>query len=173
MTIERKVIKQGRVFRFVEESYTLPDGRTARIDKVEHPGAVVILPLESPGRIFVLNQYRPAVRETLMEVPAGTLEVGEDPNACARRELAEEIGKKAEHWQSLGTLLPAPGFCDEVQHCYFASGLSDDFAEMDDDEQIESLIISVEQFEQFVLDGRIRDGKSIAIFARARLMGLL
>ena len=170
---EKKIIKQGRVFRFVEERYTLPDGRPASIDKVEHPGAVVILPLESPGNVFVLRQYRPAVKETLIEFPAGTLEVGEKPEECAPRELAEEIGKKAAHWQSLGTLLPAPGFCDEVQYCYFASDLSDDFAEKDEDEQIEPLVISVAEFEKLVLSGEIRDGKSIAIFTRARLMGLV
>ena len=169
----RKIIKQGRVFRFVEEEYALPDGRVRSIDKVEHPGAVVILPLESPGRVVVLNQYRPAVKETLIEFPAGTLEVGEKPEECAPRELAEEIRKKAAHWQSLGTLLPAPGFCDEIQYCFFASGLSDDYAEKDEDEQIEPVVISVSELESYIATGRVRDGKSIAIFARARLLGLL
>lgn len=167
------LVKQGRVFRFVTEEYQLPDGRTAVLDKVEHPGAVVILPVDNKGELVLVKQYRQAVRETIFEFPAGTLEPGEDPLVCAKRELAEECGKQAEIWKSLGQLLPTPGFCDEVQHCYFATGLSPAVAEMDQDEQLEPLSMPLEDVERLISSSVIKDGKSLAIFLRARLLGLL
>jgi ADP-ribose pyrophosphatase len=127
------LLKQGRTFRFVEQEIVHPDGRISTIDKVEHPGAVVILPVDQDGRVILLKQFRPALMQTIYEFPAGTLEPGEPPELCARRELAEEIGKAAARWEDLGLLYSAPGFCDEVQHCYIASGLSDSHGDMDGD----------------------------------------
>jgi ADP-ribose pyrophosphatase len=167
------LLKQGRTFRFVEQEIVRPDGRISTIDKVEHPGAVVILPVDRDERLIILKQFRPALLQTIYEFPAGTLEDGEDPENCARRELAEEIGKAAAQWVNLGVLYPAPGFCDEVQYCYFASGLSDAHAEMDADEVIEPERMTVAEIEAAITRGEIRDGKSLAIFLRARLAGLI
>ena len=167
------LLKQGRTFRFVEQEILRPDGRIATIDKVEHPGAVVILPVDQDGQVILLKQFRPALMQTIYEFPAGTLEPGEPPGLCARRELAEEIGKAAARWEDLGLLYPAPGFCDEVQHCYFASGLSDARGEMDEDEMIEPVRMTVAEIEAAMAGGEIRDGKSLAIFWRARLAGLI
>jgi ADP-ribose pyrophosphatase len=167
------VLKQGRVFRFVEQEIVRPDGRSSTIDKVVHPGAVVVLPVDHDGRVIILRQFRPALMQTIYEFPAGTLEPGEPPDLCARRELAEEIGKAAARWQDLGTLYPAPGFCDEVQHCFFASGLSDSRADRDDDEVIEPERMTVAEVEAAMASGTISDGKSLAIFWRARLAGLI
>lgn len=168
-----KLIKQGKVFRFIEQEIVRSDGRISKIDKVEHPGAVVVLPVENDGRLVILKQFRPALMQTIYEFPAGTLEPGELPELCARRELAEEIGKAATRWENLGVLYPAPGFCDEVQHCYFASGLSDARAEMDADEVIEPERMTVAEIEAAITSGEIRDGKSLAILLRARLAGLV
>src|SRR5689334_11803161 len=106
--LKTKLIKQGRTFRFVEQEVERPDGRRVTVDKVEHPGAVVILPKDNDGRLVLLRQFRPALGQIIYEFPAGTLEKGEPPARCAERELAEEIGKKAARWEPLGTLLPAP-----------------------------------------------------------------
>jgi ADP-ribose pyrophosphatase len=167
------LLKQARAFRFVEQEIVHGDGRVSKIDKVEHPGAVVILPVDHDGRLVVLKQFRPALMKTIYEFPAGTLETGEDPQVCAQRELAEEIGKAAARWTSLGILYPAPGFCDEVQYCYLASELSDSRAEMDADEVIEPDRMTVAEVEAAMAEGQISDGKSLAIFLRARLAGLV
>ena len=105
----------------------------------------------------------------MYEFPAGTLEVNEDPQACAHRELAEEAGVAATHWISLGELFPAPGFCTEKQHLYFASGLSPHRLQGDEDEIIEPLEFSVREVEELIASGNMRDGKSIAAFAIAKL----
>jgi len=172
-TGKRTVLKQGRVFRFVEQEIIRPDGRTMTIDKVEHPGAVVILPVDHDGRIIILKQFRAALNRTIYELPAGTLEPGEDPEDCARRELVEEISQSAAHWKSLGQLYPAPGFCDEVQHLYFATDLSDARADMDADEEIEPERMTVAEVEAAVASGELMDAKSIALLYRARLAQLI
>lgn len=172
-TGNKTVLKRGRTFQFVEQEIVHSDGRVKRIDKVEHPGAVVILPVDDDGRLIILKQFRPALMQTIYEFPAGTLEVDEDPALCAKRELAEEIGKAAERWVDLGKLYPAPGFCDEVQHCYFAAGLTDAHAEMDEDEVIEPERMTVAEIEAAISNGQIVDGKSLAIFLRARLAKLI
>ena len=168
-----KLLKQGRAFRFVQQEIVYPDGRVSTIDKVDHPGAVVILPVDNDGQLIILKQFRPALMQTIYEFPAGTLEDGEEPELCAKRELAEEIGKAAARWENLGLLYPAPGFCNEVQHCYFASGLSDSCAEMDEDEAIEPQRMTVTEVEAAMASGEIMDGKSLAIFLRARIAKLI
>jgi ADP-ribose pyrophosphatase len=172
-TGKRTVLKQGRAFRFVEQEIVRPDGRIMTIDKVEHPGAVVILPVDNDGRIILIKQFRPALMRTICELPAGTLEPGEDPERCARRELAEEIGQAAARWESLGRLYPAPGFCDEVQHLYFASDLGDSRAAMDEHEVIEPERMTVVEIEAAIASGDLMDAKSIALLYRARLAKFL
>ena len=172
-TGKRTVLKQGRVFRFVEQEIVRPDGRTITIDKVEHPGAVVILPVDPDGRIIILKQFRAALNRTIYELPAGTLEPDEDPQFCAERELAEEISRAAARWESLGQLYPAPGFCDEVQHLFFATDLSDASADMDADEEIEPERMTVAEIEAAVASGELMDAKSIALLYRARLAKLI
>jgi ADP-ribose pyrophosphatase len=172
-TGKRTVLKQGRVFRFVEQEIARDDGRIMTIDKVEHPGAVVILPVDHDGLIVVLKQFRPALMRTIYELPAGTLEPGEEPELCARRELAEEIGQAAARWVSLGQLYPAPGFCDEVQHLFFATDLSDSRAAMDEHEVIEPERMTVAEVEAAVASGEFMDAKSLALLFRARLAKLV
>ena len=106
-----------------EQTLRLPSGRTVVRQVVKHPGAVVILPQLADGRLLPIAQYRCAVGETVLEFPAGTLEPGEAPLACARRELIEETGYRADHWHALGTIYSSPGFCDERLHLFLASGL--------------------------------------------------
>jgi ADP-ribose pyrophosphatase len=107
------VLHRFRIFTVVEQALRLPSGRTVVRQVVKHPGAVVIMPQLGDGRLMLIAQYRFAVGATLLEFPAGTLETGEAPLACARRELLEETGYRAEHWRALGTIYSSPGFCDE------------------------------------------------------------
>lgn len=171
--IREQAAYAGRVLHVVDELLRFPSGALHHHVTVRHPGAVVILPYEDNGKLVAIRQYRHAVRQTLLEFPAGTLEPREQPLVCARRELAEEVGRTAERWQDLGQLLPAPGFCDEIQYCYYAADLTPCETNLDDDELIEVVTLSPAEIEAAIRDGQMKDGKSISIFMRAKLFGLL
>jgi ADP-ribose pyrophosphatase len=170
-----KILKSEVVYkgRLTTVRYQLEDenGRQFINETIEHPGAVVVLPITDQGEIVCVSQYRHAVRSTILELPAGTLEQDEDPLDCARREIAEEIGMGARQIVSLGELLPCPGFCSEVQHLYVARDLYPEVATPDEDERIAVVKMSLPEFEAAILNGDVRDGKSLALFARARLAG--
>ncbi|GAB3521703.1 NUDIX hydrolase [Photobacterium alginatilyticum] len=133
----------------------------------------MIVPLTNNGELVMVRQYRPAIQKWILEFPAGTLESQEDILSCAKRELAEEVQLKAEHWQDLGELLPVPGFCDEVQYLFFAKELSACSGELDDDEIIEVITLTVDDFEMNVTSGEIQDAKTLSAFFKARLLKLL
>ncbi len=99
--LSAKILHRYRIFEIVEQELRLPSGRTVVRQVVKHPGAVVIIPQLADGRLLLIEQYRFAVGEALLEFPAGTLEPGEEPLPCARRELIEETGYRADHWRAL------------------------------------------------------------------------
>jgi ADP-ribose pyrophosphatase len=171
--IHEHTVFTGLGFQVVQENIQLATGRTRRHLTVRHPGAVVLLPYDTDETLLVIEQYRYSLRRTLLEFPAGTIEPGEPPLACAQRELAEEVGRAARRWESLGELHPAPGFCDEVQYCFFATELTPYVAQRDEDEVIEIVPMRSTQVEQAIRDGHMTDGKSIALYTRAKLRGLI
>ncbi len=142
-------------------------------ESIEHPGAVVILPILADGRIVCVSQYRQSLLSSIIELPAGTLEVNEPPLECAHREIMEEIGMAARDMLPAGILYPAPGFCTEVQHLFVARDLYEKSATPDEDEEISLVTMTPTEFEQATVSGRLNDAKSIALFMRARLMGLV
>jgi ADP-ribose pyrophosphatase len=109
----------------------------------------------------------------LLEFPADTLELGEAPLECAKRELIEETGYRPEHWRALGITYPSPGYCDEQQHLLMATGLMPDYAAGDEDEILEVKRLTVQEVERAIADGTLVDAKSIAAYARAKLQGAL
>jgi len=161
-TLSSNKIFQGRIVRLRVDQVSLPDGRQSQREIVEHPGAVAILPLDADNRIWMVSQYRKAVEQVLMEIPAGTLEKSEDPLACAQRELAEETGLTAGDWQEIIQYYCAPGFCDEKTFIYIARNLKQD-AQLspDHDEFLQVIQLPLAEAYQQILDGRIVDGKSI------------
>jgi ADP-ribose pyrophosphatase len=148
------------------------DGRQFQHETVRHPGAVVILPVNERGDFVLVEQYRHSIGGVILEAPAGTLELGEDPATCAKRELSEEIGMGASTWRSLGVLFPAPGFCDERQHLFLAQDLFPQKGIPDEDEEIAVITISPIELEQAIIDGRVNDAKTCAIYLRAKLSKL-
>lgn len=170
---ESRTLYQGKRLSVVEEILTLSSGKPYVHTTVTHPGAVVILPVDTNGNIYFIKQYRHSIKETLLELPAGTLELNEDPLECAKRELKEEIGKSAKEWISLGILYPAPGFCSEKQFCYIAKDLFDEKLEGDEDEVIEVSPINSKELPKIIKEGKILDGKSLALVCRSNILGLL
>lgn len=174
---EARVLEREELFRghwsLVKERVELPNGVVTHHLTIEHPGAIVVIPQSSPDSFLLVRQYRHSVRRTILEFPAGTLGVGESPLACAQREICEEAGHAANDWIELGTLLPTPGFCSEVQHLFLARDLVPKKIDGDEDEIIEVVKLTTKQIETAISTADMIDAKSIAIFTRARLRGLL
>lgn len=137
------------------------DGHRTTREIVEHPGAVAILAWDG-ARLAMVRQWRHATGEVLLEIPAGTLEPDEPPLATAERELAEEVGLAASHWETGPAFYTAPGFCDELMHLYLATGLTRAHAEADADELLEATWLTLPEALAACDGGGIRDGKTIA-----------
>lgn len=164
---------QWKCFSIEEQSHTLPDGREMAFTTLTHPGAVVIIPIDSNGNLVMVHQYRPAVKQWLLEFPAGTIEPNENILVSAQRELAEEANLAAQQWHALGELLPAPGFCDEIQYLYVVKDLTPTQGELDDDEIMDVVTFSVAEVEQKMASNAIKDNKTLAAFLKARLLGFI
>jgi ADP-ribose pyrophosphatase len=158
--LSKKTLLTSRVYHVRAETWRGPTGTFTR-DTVVHPGAIAVIPFDHKGRVIMIRQFRPAAGDWMLEIPAGTLEKGEQPLACAKRELIEEIGFAARKWKKLGAIFTAPGFCSELIHIYKASDLKAAFAEKDEDEHIEVVSMSLKQLRQAVKNGNICDGKTI------------
>lgn len=133
---------------------------------VRHPGGVGVLPLHDDGTVTLIRQPRPAVDAELLEVPAGRLHPGEDPEICGLRELAEETGIRAETVSPLGIFHPSPGVFDETIHLFLATGLSPGTPDPERYEEIEAVRLPVEEAMRMAGDGRITDGKTLAALLR-------
>jgi ADP-ribose pyrophosphatase len=124
MTQHQRVFN-GRIVAVDVGAVTLPNGTQANFEIVRHPGGAAIVAVDAKRRVCLLNQWRPAVDRWICELPAGKLEPGDDPRLTAERELQEESGIHARHWQSLGAILSSPGVFTEVVHLYLATGLDE------------------------------------------------
>jgi ADP-ribose pyrophosphatase len=134
---------------------------------IRHPGGVAVVPLHNDGTVTLIRQLRPAVGEFLLELPAGRLSPGETPETCGRRELLEETGLSAERFQSLGSIHPTPGICDERIHLYLATGLTQGEAEQEPYEDIEVLRLPFDEVLALAEIGAITDSKTVAALFRA------
>lgn len=171
-TLSRTSLWRGSVGEFGEERVVLPDGHEMTLAILKHPGASAVVPFVSDTEVALLRQYRHAAGETLWEIPAGKLDPGETPAACAARELAEETGYRAAHIDSLGSILTTPGFTDEVIHLFAARGLSAGLSETDADEVLETVVLTFDDALGLIDRGEIRDGKTIcALLKAARMYG--
>jgi ADP-ribose pyrophosphatase len=171
--IRSQIIYQAKYFSVVEEEVEILPERIVKRAIVKHPGAVVVIPVDAEGKLLLVKQFRLALRDSILEFPAGTLETGEDPIECAKREIAEEVAHSASEWTHLGTLIPAPGFCNEIQHLFLAKGLTHSPGTLDEDEIIEVVPLTCAQVEDAIMKNELNDGKSIAAYMRAKLLGLL
>lgn len=160
-TITSRVLYRGRAVTFRTDEVELPNGRRTTRDVVEHPGAVAIVPVLPDGRIVLVRQYRYAARRDLLEIPAGTLESGEMPLDCARRELREETGYDAEMFEELLRCYVAPGYSDELIHIFVARDLSESHGEMEYDEDIEVELHEPDEAIDMIKRNVIEDSKTI------------
>jgi 8-oxo-dGTP pyrophosphatase MutT (NUDIX family) len=123
MSIERKMIYEGRIIKVSVDTVVLPNGMRVPLEIVRHPGGAAVVAIDTQDRVCLLRQYRHAAGGYIYELPAGTLEPDEPPEVTARRELIEEASVSATHWTSLGAYFSSPGVFTEVIHLFMATGL--------------------------------------------------
>ena len=155
-------IYQGKIVHLRVNQVRLPDGRSAQREIVEHKGAVCIVPVREDGAILMVRQFRLAAQGVLLEIPAGTLEAGEDPDVCAARELEEETGFRAGKLRPLFSMFLAPGYSTERIHAYLATELTPGHTHFDADENLQLEAIPLADLERRILAGEIHDAKTIA-----------
>jgi ADP-ribose pyrophosphatase len=166
--LNRKTIFEGRIFDVQILETRLPDGKQTQYDIVSHPGAVALVPVDQDGNIWFVSQYRVAAGKTLIELPAGLLEPGEDPDNTARREIREEIGQATNKLVRLGEIYLTPGYSNELIQLYLAYDLSPERLDHDDDEFIDIVAVPIEQAYEMARNGEIVDGKTLAALLMAQ-----
>ena len=172
--IEKKIssekIFDGRILHVRRDTVRLPNGEEASREVVDHPGGVCILALDDQNRVLLVSQFRYPYEKVLREIPAGKLEYGEDPREAAIRELEEETGAVAGDFRSLGELYPSPGYCGEIIRMYLAQDLRFGETDLDEDEFLTLERIPFSQLVQEVMDGKIKDAKTIAAALKAKTL---
>ncbi|MGA2489195.1 MAG: NUDIX hydrolase [Anaerolineales bacterium] len=166
--LKSEIVYPGRAFTIRRDNLRLPDGHETRFDIVEHPGSVIILPVDEQNNLLFVRQYRHAAGLDLLELPAGTLDEGEAPEACARREVREETGMAAGILAHLGGFYLAPGYSTEYMHVYLATELHSDPLEADADEFLTVEYIPLGKVLAMVKHGEIPDAKSLAAILLAQ-----
>ena len=151
-----KEIYKGRAFSFIAEDVGLPNGVRTEFAFVRHPGSTAIVPLFDDGTIAMTLQYRHPVKEYLLEIPAGTMEPGESPIDCARRELEEEAGFRAREFIALGQVHILPSYSDEKIHVYLARDLEPSKQNLDKDEMLNDIVrYPLEEILQMIAKGKV------------------
>jgi len=155
-------IYRGRVLHVLECDVDLPNGARTTLEIVRHPGAAAIVPFLNDAEILLVRQYRFAAGGYLLEVPAGKLDPGERPDACAARECEEEVGHRPARLEKLGAILTTPGFSDEVIHLYAGFDLTESRTAHEDDEVIAVERVMLADAVRMVESGEITDGKTVS-----------
>lgn len=160
-TIKSENIYSGKVVKLDIETVVLPNDKIAKREIVRHPGAVAILPIDNLGNIYFVKQFRKAIDNELMEIPAGKLEAGEEPSECALRELQEEIGFTSNKLTYITKIFTSPGFADEKIYIFKAENLVKSELKKDDDEFIKIYKYTPDEAFGMIKNGTITDAKTI------------
>lgn len=161
-TIHSKEIFNGKVISLKVDDVLLPNGKEAKREIVNHPGAVAIIAITDEGKLVLVEQYRKALERSIIEIPAGKIDPGEQPEKTARRELEEETGYGCHELTYIQTFATSPGFADEIIHLYVAKGLYkvEEKAALDEDEFVSLMEVTIEEAEEMVKDQQIYDAKT-------------
>lgn len=165
--LSRREIYDGRIVRLSMDTVRLPNGRVHDLELIRHPGAAAVVPVFDDGRVALVRQYRYATAGWLLEVPAGKLDAGESPEACASREVEEETGYRAERLLGLGWIWTTPGFTDEKIWLFAARGLRPTAQRLQEDEVLSVETVPMDEALRMAAHGEIVDGKTVAALFRA------
>ena len=159
--IDGELAYDGSFLKVTRDRISLPDGAETHREFIRHPGAVVILPLFEDGSVLLERQFRYPLGEVFIEYPAGKIDAGEDPLACAKRELQEETGYTASDWRFVCTIHNAIAYSDEHLDLYLARGLTAGPVKLDDGEFLETFRASVPEMLEMVRSGQVTDVKTV------------
>ncbi|HLS06307.1 MAG TPA: NUDIX hydrolase [Bacillota bacterium] len=174
-TTATKHIFSGKIISLQVDDVLLPNGQTSKREIVKHSGAVAVIPITDDGKIIFVEQYRKPLEKSLVEIPAGKLEPGEEPHITAVRELEEETGYTADELTFVTSFYTSPGFADELMDIYLAKQLKplETPVAGDADEFVEKVILSLDEAKQYVKEKRIHDAKTVYALLYIELMGLI
>ncbi len=158
--ISSELVYTGGVIKVYSDTVKTSKGTTAYRDVVRHMGGAGVIAIDSNDEIYLIRQFRYAIEEEIIEIPAGKLDAGEDPADAAARELTEEAGIKAEKIEPLGNIIPTCGYCDEIIYVYYATGITPAKQNLDEDEELTVFKMPLKQAVAAVLSGEIRDAKT-------------
>ena len=156
--VESEELYKGKVVQLRLTTVSLPNGSLKMREILVHPGAAAIVPLSDDNKLLLVEQYRAAVGRTTLEIPAGTLEEGESPEECAKRELIEETGFRAANWEKLTAYYPSPGYSSEIIYIFKASGLEKVF---DANAELPLTSMPLTEVQAKIRTGEIMDSKTI------------
>ncbi|MUV39715.1 ADP-ribose diphosphatase [Lentibacillus sp. JNUCC-1] len=161
-TLDSQSIYDGKIIKVHVDDVRLPDGNTAKRERVEHSGAVAVIPITEEGKIVFVEQYRKPLEKSIIEIPAGKLEQDEAPEKTAVRELEEETGYTTHELEYVASFYTSPGFADELMHIYLAKNIIklEETIAGDDDEFIDIIEMTLEEAEKCVKEERIHDAKT-------------
>ena len=165
--VSSEEIYNGKIVHLFRDAVRLPNGKLATREVMRHPGAAAVVPLTRDGNVVLVRQYRYPFAQVMLEIPAGKLDPGEDPLACARRELTEETGYEAEEFVSLGVFYPSVAVMDEKIHLYLARGLTFRAANPDADEFLNVEQRPLKELVDLILQGGVPDGKTQSAVLKA------
>jgi ADP-ribose pyrophosphatase len=165
-TVASTKVYDGKIIKVKVDDVELPNGKTAKREIVNHPGAVAVMAITEENKMIMVRQFRKPLERMLIEIPAGKLEPGEEPAVCAHRELQEETGYTCQQLRHQASFYTSPGFADEIVHLYRAENIQPGPARPDEDEFVELIHVTLEEAEQLIANGDIRDAKTIlAVYA--------
>ncbi len=168
--LNKNVIFQGNIIDMEKYDIELPNKKKATREVIRHPGAVGILVIDDENKIWLVEQYRFPISNTLLEIPAGKIDKDESPEKTAKRELQEETGIISEDLISLGKIYTTAGFSDEVIYLYLAKNITISAQNLDEDEFLDIIKIDYNDFKNKILSNEITDSKTLAAFARYELL---
>jgi ADP-ribose pyrophosphatase len=158
--VGRETVADGHIIRYERLEVELPGGARAPRDLIRHPGASAVVPVDENGDVYLVRQHRVAIDKVTLEIPAGKLDAGEPPLACAERELREETGVAAREIREVACIYTTPGFCDEAIHIFLATGLSRGDAAPDDGELVDVVRMPLGRLAEMAMRGEIQDAKT-------------
>ncbi len=168
--ISTKTEFKGRVISVSTDDVLLSNGQKAKREVVHHSGGAAAIAIDEEDNIYLIRQFRYALGRIMTEIPAGKLEVGENPKQAAMRELTEETGITAKEFTALASVVPTCGYCDEIIYIYLAKGLSFGQTNLDEGEFVNTFKISLEKAVQMVLNAEIIDSKTVSAILQVHLL---
>ncbi len=169
-TLSSELKFDGKIVKLFVDKAELENGEVVTREMVKHPGGVCVVPLDKDDNVLMVRQFRYPPHKVMLEIPAGKLEYGENPEECGLRELREETGCTCDEFTFLGSLIPTPAYDNEIIYMYLARGLHDGAQKLDDDEFLDIEKIPLEKAVEMIMNNEIEDAKTQIALLKTKLL---